>query len=241
MARSDNPHGSPEMIEIIRNRFEYAPTLTPSIQAANGWYVVTLQPVRSRHEAEKILDAVLSLQSDLAELLWWASESETEPPPRTLADLRESIRDEVLPRFGHGVRAKREARGWSQLELAERADTAQTWISRIERGLVDPMLDMVQGIAYALDVLISELLKEEGVIRTLDGTPTEFSDRLRMIRKDRGLTVYQVGAAMGFHPTNLSHYESSDRPGPRLSTLVTLARALRCSVDDLALPAERGE
>ena len=44
------------------------------------------------------------------------------------------------------------ARGWSQSELARRAGTAQTNISRIESGLANPTLGTIRNIARPLGV-----------------------------------------------------------------------------------------
>lgn len=45
----------------------------------------------------------------------------------------------------------RQAKGFSQTELAKRAGTRQPVISRLERGGSNPTLDLLQRIARALD------------------------------------------------------------------------------------------
>lgn len=43
-------------------------------------------------------------------------------------------------------------KGWSQVELAKRADTSQPYIARLELGKVDPQLSTIKKIAKALGV-----------------------------------------------------------------------------------------
>lgn len=46
-------------------------------------------------------------------------------------------------------------KGWSQAELAERAETKQANISRLESGLLNPSVSFLQKVAKALDADIS--------------------------------------------------------------------------------------
>lgn len=65
-----------------------------------------------------------------------------------------------IKEFGEGVRRLRKARGLTQLALAEKAGVHLNSISLIERGLIPPALDTICSIADALDVRVSELMKE---------------------------------------------------------------------------------
>lgn len=56
------------------------------------------------------------------------------------------------------MKALREAKGWSQEELADRAGLHRTYISAVERAVRDPTLTVIARIAKALKVPISELL-----------------------------------------------------------------------------------
>lgn len=53
-----------------------------------------------------------------------------------------------------GIAQLRLQRGWSQAELAKRAETSQPYIARLEQGKVDPQMSTAQKIARALDVSI---------------------------------------------------------------------------------------
>jgi DNA-binding XRE family transcriptional regulator len=45
-------------------------------------------------------------------------------------------------------------KGWSQLELAQKAFTSQSYVARLEQGKVDPQMSTVRKIAEALEVSI---------------------------------------------------------------------------------------
>jgi transcriptional regulator with XRE-family HTH domain len=46
-------------------------------------------------------------------------------------------------------------KGWSQVELAEHAETKQANISRLESGLSNPSVKFLQKVAEALDVTVA--------------------------------------------------------------------------------------
>ncbi|WP_280431816.1 helix-turn-helix domain-containing protein [Nocardia brasiliensis] len=56
--------------------------------------------------------------------------------------------------IGDAVRATREARGWTQSELAERAGLKQHAVSRLESGDVVPTLKTLLRVSDALEVEI---------------------------------------------------------------------------------------
>ena len=55
------------------------------------------------------------------------------------------------------VTQMRKAKGITQAELAERCDTTQQQIARIENGSVDPRLSTLRRVAAALDCELSDL------------------------------------------------------------------------------------
>jgi transcriptional regulator with XRE-family HTH domain len=66
----------------------------------------------------------------------------------------------VSARLGARLRARREALGLSQAELAENADISANYVGVLERGLKLPTLDKLFALAKALGVPASELLGE---------------------------------------------------------------------------------
>lgn len=61
-------------------------------------------------------------------------------------------------RFGQVVRATREDRGWSQEQLAGRADLNRSYLGEIERGTVMPSIETAAKIAAALGLSLSSLI-----------------------------------------------------------------------------------
>ncbi|GAA0968281.1 hypothetical protein GCM10009555_013360 [Acrocarpospora macrocephala] len=53
--------------------------------------------------------------------------------------------------LGKTVRVMREARGWSQSDLAGRADMTQSAVARFEAGGTIPTLPVLERLAHALD------------------------------------------------------------------------------------------
>lgn len=65
----------------------------------------------------------------------------------------------LVARFGAAVRELREARGWSQEVLAERADLNRSYVGEIERGSAIASIVTLDKLARAFDVPVSNLLR----------------------------------------------------------------------------------
>lgn len=59
--------------------------------------------------------------------------------------------------FGKRIRDLRKQKGYSQEQLADRADLHRTYIGAIERGEQNVSLDNIAKIAKALDVPVTKL------------------------------------------------------------------------------------
>lgn len=59
--------------------------------------------------------------------------------------------------IGQTIRQRREALGWTQAELAERANVSQPMIAQIERGSKSPTVQLAQEVAAALDCTLQDL------------------------------------------------------------------------------------
>lgn len=66
----------------------------------------------------------------------------------------------LLAQFGKNVRKLREAKGFSQEELAYLANLHRTYISSLERGERNVSLVNIKKMAKALDVSVSHLLRD---------------------------------------------------------------------------------
>ena len=80
--------------------------------------------------------------------------------PRSTQRPREN---ELLQRFGRGVRRLREKKGLSQENFAELADVHRTYVGMLERGEKSPTLGTVAAWAKAFGLRPSELLREVGL------------------------------------------------------------------------------
>ncbi|MCK6589767.1 MAG: helix-turn-helix transcriptional regulator [Polyangiaceae bacterium] len=77
---------------------------------------------------------------------------------------------------GNEIRKRRQARGWTQVELAERSGLTPDCIVLIETGVEDPSVSAFYAIARSLDIPPKELLgpardfRPEGMVVS---TPSE--------------------------------------------------------------------
>jgi transcriptional regulator with XRE-family HTH domain len=66
----------------------------------------------------------------------------------------------VSERFPQIVRTLRRQRGWSQEQLAEKANLNRSYVGEIERSLAQPSLLTAEKIALALELDLSTLLAD---------------------------------------------------------------------------------
>lgn len=69
-----------------------------------------------------------------------------------MSDARQELSTALYPDEPDTLSAVRLAAGLSQVQLAERISTSQSYIARVEGGRVDPGTDMVVRIAEALGI-----------------------------------------------------------------------------------------
>lgn len=67
--------------------------------------------------------------------------------------------------FGLAVRRLRVARGMTQGELADMSGVSRTYISALEHGRKNPTLDTQERVAGALEIRLSELVRQAEEIR----------------------------------------------------------------------------
>lgn len=66
-----------------------------------------------------------------------------------------------LKKLGANIRFRRQGKGWSLAELAEKSGVSKAYISDLENGLAGkPNIQYVFNIAVALDATIDELLQD---------------------------------------------------------------------------------
>ena len=88
--------------------------------------------------------------------------------------------------FGDAILRKRIEKGWSQTELARRVGTRQANISRIEAGLANPTLSLIQKISDVLEIEIqfTSITREKEVFhkkfRFVKNDTRKFKDEIRI-------------------------------------------------------------
>lgn len=60
--------------------------------------------------------------------------------------------------FGQKIRNRREELSYTQIELAQKMQTSQLYISRLEKDNFNPSMSMIINIATALNISIDYLL-----------------------------------------------------------------------------------
>jgi transcriptional regulator with XRE-family HTH domain len=71
----------------------------------------------------------------------------------------EELADAIGERFGKVVRELRDQRGWSQEQLAARAELNRSYMGEVERAGAMPSLATAAKLALALDVPLSRLIR----------------------------------------------------------------------------------
>ena len=63
--------------------------------------------------------------------------------------------------FGKKIRTRREELGYTQVELAQKMQTSQPYISRLEKDSFNPSMSMIINIATALNISVDYLLFDD--------------------------------------------------------------------------------
>lgn len=65
----------------------------------------------------------------------------------------------AVEQLGMRIRYLRREKGWSQEDLALEANVNKNYVSDLENGRRNPSLDILERIALALQITLSELFK----------------------------------------------------------------------------------
>lgn len=98
-------------------------------------------------------------------------------PPVTIARMH----------IGQAIKKKRQEKSATQEEVAFRAGTDASNLSRMERGLQKPSLEMLEQIARALDVTVSDLYAQvensQSRSQTRETAPTPYAPSSRQLQR----------------------------------------------------------
>jgi transcriptional regulator with XRE-family HTH domain len=77
-------------------------------------------------------------------------------PPRAIDDPKT-----FSSAVGESIRRERQARGWTQVQLAKAAGLSPNYVARLERGELGPSLFVANQICDALEIDVDTLLRPE--------------------------------------------------------------------------------
>ncbi len=80
-----------------------------------------------------------------------------------MSSVTDSNSSSIKQRFGKAVRRRRRELDLSQEYLAELAGLHRTYISNLERGMINPTLENMERLARGLEISLARLLIDYGV------------------------------------------------------------------------------
>jgi transcriptional regulator with XRE-family HTH domain len=150
--------------------------------------------------------------------------------------------------FAKRLRSLRKRYGWTQEQLAERADLAYRHVQRLESltGPPPAKLDTLEKLARAFQLSPARLLEFDQLAGYLTGAsheltylladaklPMALGKRIRHLRKQRGLSQQRLAELAHVDPRDLQQLEEPRRAAPRPETLRRLAKAFDMTIADL--------
>ena len=85
----------------------------------------------------------------------------------------------IARELGERLRAYRTQRGWSQEELAERADLHTTYIGQLERGEKNATIESISKVAAALNISLSQLFENLSLAPSEKDIPSRCYDLIQ--------------------------------------------------------------
>lgn len=110
--------------------------------------------------------------------------------------------------LGAFIKSQRQLAKLSLRDLAERTSISNPYLSQIERGIHEPSLRVLKGIAEALGLSTDTLLTQVGLYERQSGQPSPAGDTGTAIRTDPDLTDQQKSALLAVYQ---SYREANDR------------------------------
>lgn len=91
-------------------------------------------------------------------------------------------------RLGDEVRAMRERRGWTRVQLAERAGIGRMVVGRIERGATNPDLEVLQRLSVAFDQALLVTFGRDLAQGPTDGAHLAMQELILRLAREAGYT-----------------------------------------------------
>jgi y4mF family transcriptional regulator len=114
-----------------------------------------------------------------------------------------------MPTVGARIRARREELGWTQEDLARKANISKSFLSDIENGKrsvgADKLLDVARALSRSLDFLMTGKDAESG---ELSPTEVQIPKSLAKFAADEGLSFRQALALLEMQNQIIAHRSS---------------------------------
>ena len=105
----------------------------------------------------------------------------------------------IARELGERLRAYRTQRGWSQEEMAERADLHTTYIGQLERGEKNATIESISKVAAALDISLSKLFENISLASSEKDIPSRCYDLFhKQPLRDQNLLLYIFDAVIAY-------------------------------------------
>ena len=95
---------------------------------------------------------------------------------------------------GSVIRRLRKTRKMRLIDLAEKTGLSVSFLSQVERGIINPSINSIRHIAMALDTTLSSLFDEP---KSIKGPVVRKEDRKVIVKKDSRLTYQLLSSDQG--------------------------------------------
>ena len=92
---------------------------------------------------------------------------------------------------GKIIASLRDAKGWSQADLATNSDVSRVMIGKYERGEAVPSIDAAKRIADSLDVSLDRLVGE-GILNEFDKKTLQRFNEVQLLDEDKKNTLFDL-------------------------------------------------
>ena len=140
---------------------------------------------------------------------------------------------DILSNLSDTLYELKDLRGFTEQSLADGCGIPVSCISQYMRGKQAPYLDSLIKLADFLHCSIDFLLgkSDESLEKTYKACPP-FAQRIEELRKKKGFTAKKIYSAEGLSKSSYYEWRRGESL-PTLESLVYLAKAFECSIDEL--------
>lgn len=93
------------------------------------------------------------------------------------------LQNNFIMKLGDKIKKTREAKGWSQKELALSLKMDQSQYSKIENNKTDPHLSTIEKIADALGISTEELFSADKIFKEVSSFDKSLVEKMQMIEQ----------------------------------------------------------